>query len=108
MHLKNNFVCIILAISLLNCSTKNKNDYSLLASLGLIEYLGNYWAKIYKFNPNIVNDPTNIAYIDVATPQIVDNSKTKIILISGWNYNDRSNRSYPIIDELKNRALNTN
>lgn len=108
MHLKNNFVCIILVISLLNCSTKNKNDYSLLASLGLIESLGNYWAKIYKFNPNIVNDPTNIAYIDVATPQIVDNSKTKIILISGWNYNDRSNRSYPTIDELKNRALNKN
>ncbi|GIX41398.1 MAG: esterase [Leptospiraceae bacterium] len=102
-------IIINLLLMLLFCTKKNnKDDYSLLAALGLVQSLGDYWAKIYKFNPYIVNDPDNIYFIDIATPENIDPIKTKLILISGWDYNDRSNRSYPTIEELKNRALNTN
>lgn len=97
---------IILSLATTFCSKKNNNDYSLLVALGLVQPLGDYWAKMYKFNPYIVNDPDNIYFIDIATPEQIDPIKKKLVIISGWNFNDRSNRSYPTIEELKKRVLN--
>lgn len=90
------------------CYNQTSKDYSLIAALGLMQSLGDYWAKMYKFDPNVVYAPTNTYLIDVANENNIDPYKIKIVLITGWDYNDTSNRSYPSMDELRNRALKTN
>ncbi|MFN3605277.1 MAG: lipase/acyltransferase domain-containing protein [Leptonema sp. (in: bacteria)] len=96
---------IYILIFIIACTPKNQN-HNLLALLDMIPNLGDYWAQIYWVNFLIVLDPNHTDFIEPATQTRIDKNKNKIILISGWNYNDKSNRNYPSSEELKKRVLN--
>ncbi len=104
-------IIMVFLISNTNCiffQSKKDDNNDLLILLGFIQPLGDYWARLYKIRPEIIYDPTNIDLIYEPHPSEVDLLKKKIILITGWDYTDRSNRSYPSSEELKDRALNKN
>ncbi|MCS7204266.1 MAG: hypothetical protein NZ853_01055 [Leptospiraceae bacterium] len=70
--------------------------------------VGDYWARIYEFDPQIIFNPKNISYLQEATPENVDPQKPKLILVPGWDFRDRSSVKLPSIDELKQRVLTRN
>lgn len=93
---------------LLFSSCKKENDNDLLYMLGLLQPLGDYWARLYYVDPLVIGDEENINFIREAQPSDTFPGSPKIILVSGWDTNDRSNVSYPSPNDLETRALVTN
>lgn len=90
---------------LVECKISKNNDYSYLILLGIIPDLGSYWSKIYQVDPLIIYDPDSIHFIEVANKNLINKNKKKVLLISGWNYRDKSNQNYPSIENLKKRVI---
>ena len=87
---------------------QNDDNDEVLYLLGLIQPLGDYWARLYYVDPLIIGDEENINLIREALPSDTFSGQKKLILVSGWDTADRSDVSYPSLNDLKTRALVTN
>ncbi|MCB1140513.1 MAG: hypothetical protein KDK23_17275, partial [Leptospiraceae bacterium] len=101
-------LALLLLVFPLFASCQKENDNELLYLLGLLQPLGDYWARLYYVDPAVVLDEDNIAYIREAQPGDAFPGEKKLILVSGWDTNDRSDAAYPSPDDLERRALVTN
>ena len=87
------------------CFQDDENEALYL--LGLLLPLGDYWARLYYVDPLVAGDHTNINFIREATPSDTFSGERKLILVSGWDTEDRSDVPYPSPGELQVRALET-
>lgn len=84
---------------------------SLLLAAGLLQPVGDYYARLYYLNPYLAATPENATNSDLigeATAANVDASKWKLILVHGWHLDDRSLPVYPSPLQLKDRILAQN
>lgn len=105
LSLRKHIINFLLFSFLMDCKAQENKDLSYFIFLGIIPDLGSYWSKIYKVDPLIIYDPNNTNFIEVANLNLVDKNKKKVLLISGWNYKDKSNQDYPPVENLKKRVI---
>ena len=87
------------------CQKDDENE--VLYLLGLLQPLGDYWARLYYVDPLVVGDEENINFIREAQPSDTFSGQKKLILVSGWDTSDRSDVDYPSPNDLERRALVT-
>lgn len=104
MSFINFYKAIFLIYFLCMSCTVNKQDYKFFALSGLLSTLPDFWARLYWIHP-FISLESKIDFITITQQEWIDSNKKKIILISGWNYNDKSDRNYPSEMELKERVL---
>lgn len=98
-----------LVMSLPACQSGDDNsDTELLTLLGLLQPLGDYWARLYYVDPLIIFDEQNINLIREATAADTFPGQKKLVLIPGWDTGDRSDGAFPSAADLETRALVTN
>ncbi len=99
-------------VGILNAKEKREQErlIALLVSLGLLQGVGDYVARLYYFNPLLAGSPTNKTYVGEATAADVNPAKKKLILVHGWHADDRDIRFIPYrsIEDLKDRVLTEN
>jgi len=99
---------ILIAVLFLQCSliTKKKKDpvQNYLAAIVLSQSAPDSYAKLYIASSLLASNSTNTNYLtQVSTAS--NTAKKKLILIHGWQYNDRDNAAIPTDSDLKKRIL---
>jgi hypothetical protein len=83
---------------------KKKNNFvEYLILIQLLKPESDSYAKLFYMNPLILNDLTNLSYLNEDF-RLSQTDKKKIVLIHGWNLNDPSNPGYPSQKKLKERV----
>lgn len=93
------------------CTSSEETDQTTewLILAGLMMNLPDYWARLYYIHPEAAADNTNIAFLSEATgPEHAKTGSKKIVLVPGWDVDDRNIAGYPSAQELRARALTTN
>lgn len=102
---------LALCAPLVGCKEDGKSaEQEFLENLLLSSILqppGEYWARIYRVDPLANTDTNNINFVRLAVPSDVNAGRKNVVLVSGWDVNDRSDFAYPGEDVLRKRALST-